>query len=346
MKKIVILLIALLLISGYNLMAVGDESGSGSTVGDDFKKVGAAGGQFLKIGVGARATGMAGAFTGVADDLTSLFWNPAGISDISGMTAHFSYTAYWAEMNHQFAGVSMPIGGDFVLAASMTAYGTGDIEITTLEQDQGTGVHYSVNDITAGLSFGGYLTDQFAFGITGKFVQNSFASLNASGVAFDIGTKYHTGIQGITLGFAIMNLGSEQEYSGQDLKTSRKIVDELEASGLDATYLAYPFSLPIIFRAGVASDIYEDEDNKLTGALDFVTLSDTPEQFALGAEYSWKDFVTVRGGYRIGQDQLGVAGGVGLKYFGDGFGGVIDYSINPTADLGLINRFTIVLNFD
>src|SRR5437773_9002924 len=47
-----------------------------------FEKVGTFDGQFLKIGVGARAAGMGGAFVGVADDATALYWNAAGIARI------------------------------------------------------------------------------------------------------------------------------------------------------------------------------------------------------------------------------------------------------------------------
>src|SRR5438876_1609902 len=47
-----------------------------------FEKVGTFDGQFLKIEVGARAAAMGGAFVGVADDATSLFWNAAGIARI------------------------------------------------------------------------------------------------------------------------------------------------------------------------------------------------------------------------------------------------------------------------
>src|SRR5258706_16240847 len=47
-----------------------------------FEKVGTFDGQFLKIGVGARAAAMGGAFVGVADDASSRFWNAAGIARI------------------------------------------------------------------------------------------------------------------------------------------------------------------------------------------------------------------------------------------------------------------------
>src|SRR4051794_22299869 len=37
---------------------------------------------FLKIGVGARALGMGGAFTAIADDVTAMSWNPGGLGGL------------------------------------------------------------------------------------------------------------------------------------------------------------------------------------------------------------------------------------------------------------------------
>ena len=49
---------------------------------DIFEKVGTFGGQFLKIGVGARAAGMGGAYVAMTDDATAVFWNAAGIARV------------------------------------------------------------------------------------------------------------------------------------------------------------------------------------------------------------------------------------------------------------------------
>ncbi len=328
-----------------DILASGNDIRQGSAPGTEFKKIGSAGAQFLKIGIGARATGMGGAYSSVADDLTGLFWNPAGISDIEGIQASFAYTSWFAGFEHAFAAISLPVGENYVFAASLISFGTGDIDITTMAKPNGTGNTYSINDFVAGVGFGGYLTDQFSFGITGKIVRSAFSALSSSGIAFDIGTKYKTGIQGITLGFAIQNLGAEPKYSGQNLKTTINDPNQ-KSTPSDAELLAYSFNIPIIFRAGISSNIIEDDNNKLIAALDFVTLSDTPEQVIIGGEYTWHDFVSIRGGYRSGQDQLGLTGGVGLKYFGGGFNGEINYSINPSRNFGLVNRLSVLLSFE
>jgi len=39
---------------------------------------GTTGSTFLKLGAGARAIGMGSAFTGLSDDATAIYWNPAG----------------------------------------------------------------------------------------------------------------------------------------------------------------------------------------------------------------------------------------------------------------------------
>jgi hypothetical protein len=345
--KLIIKIFSLALVMVFATISVRaiDENSIGTSSGGEFAKVGGAGSQFLKIPLGARGTGMAGAFGSVTDDLTSVFWNPAGIANINSISANFSYTQWFAGFQHNFGSMALPIGENFTAAVNLISFGSDDIPITTMDEPDGTGANYSVNDVSFGFSFAGYLTEQFSFGITAKYINNAFASVSSSGVAFDIGTRYETGLQGITVAFSLHNLGTEQQYSGQDLRTTKKLMDAMDAAPLDVEYVAYPYSIPLSFRASLSSDVIEMEDHQLKAAFDFVTYSDTPEEFLLGAEYVWNDFVAVRAGYGIGHDQLGFAGGVGLKYDGGAFGGVIDYSISPSYDLGLINRLSVNLNF-
>lgn len=345
MKKLFILIIAIVLpLACVNLYSIDELSAYGASAGE-FNKVGAAGGQFLKIGIGARANAMGGAFGSVSNDLTSIFWNPAGLAEVSSMSADFSYTQWFATYSHNFGAIAMPVGDGYTAALSVTSLSSGDIPITTVDRPEGTGSNYQVNDMAIGVSFSGFLTDQFSFGVTVKYVQNAFASVSSNGVAFDIGTKYDTGIQGIKLGFSMHNLSTQQQYDGTELRDPQKLDESLNQAPLDATFIAYPFNLPLIFRAGISSDIIDYDEHKLLASADFVTLTDVPEQFMLGAEYVWDGLLALRAGYLFGQDQLGFSGGVGLKYVGGGFGGSVDYSMSPSVTLGMINRLSIMLNF-
>jgi long-subunit fatty acid transport protein len=343
MKKLLHIIIAgiALTFSSFQLNAADNVQGSSN---GDFLKVGAAGAQFLKIGVGARGSAM-GAYSAVANDLSSVWWNPAGIADVKTMGGELNYTQWFAGLQHMFAGVSLPIGANYTLAGTITSFTSGDIPVTRID-NLNTGLKYQISDIAATLTFAGYLTEDFSFGISGKYVQNGISLLTSTGVAFDVGTTYNTGLYGIRLAFAMLNLGSKMQYSGADLRTTKKIIQELRTSPIDAEFVTSSYSMPLMFRAGLSSEVYKTEEHKVIVAGDFTTLSDVPEQFALGAEYTFKDLISLRGGYLFNHDQFGLSGGIGINWdSGSGIKAGMDYSINPTSDIGVINRISVKLGF-
>lgn len=346
MKKFLNIIIVIVILAGASLELQAVGSTTTSTSAGKYEKIGAAGSQFLKIAAGARGNAMGGAFCSVTNDLTSITWNPAGLADIKTITANFAYTQWFANFSHNFAAMSLPLGEAFTFAAHVISFGTGKAELTTLEKPEGTNTFYSIADLSVGFTIAGYLTDQFSFGVTAKYVTNSFTDLSSNGIAFDIGTMYETGIQGIKLGFAIMNLGTPMTYTGSDLNTTKEILTELNSMPLDAQYLSSSYNMPIVFRAGISSMIIEQDEHKLLASGDFLTFSDVPEEFALGVEYTWENLISLRGGYLFGHSQLGLAGGIGINYVGGGIAGQIDYSISPTADLGLVNRISVNLSIE
>lgn len=322
-------------------------SGIGVGTGTDqaFAKVGMSGGQFLKIAHGARGSAMAGAVSALTNDLSSVYWNPAGIAELPSLTVEFDYTGWFAGMNHNFAAVGMPLGDNFAFAIHYTGLSTDEMERTTIERPDGLNSYFTANDISVGASFAGYLTDQFSFGITARYLSNSIAQADAVGFSFDVGTKYKTGIQGLVLGVSLHGLTTELTYTGNEFNTTMKLVEEQWSAPVDVAYMSNPFDIPLLFRANAACDIYKDEDNYVVGAIDFTTTSDSPEQFAIGAEWIWHNLLALRAGYRFGHDTQGFSGGIGINYQTSVFGGRIDYSISPmTHDLGLINRVTVAVD--
>ena len=242
------------------------------SAGSKAAKVGTAGSQFLKIPFGARGVGMGGAYGSVTNDLSSIYWNPAGIADLKQISAEFGYTQWFATYSHSAAAVSLPISSDFNVAVHMVSFGSNDIPIATMEVAEGTGASYRVSDLSTGITFSGYLTQEFSFGITAKYISNSIYNVSSNGIAFDIGTMYNTNIYGIKIGFSIHNLGSETSYEGQGLRDMKKYIDANWSAPLDVSYVAYPYSYPLIFRAGVSSEVWKEDEHKVIAAFDFTNV--------------------------------------------------------------------------
>ena len=324
-----------------------------SVLHGEFSKVGTAAAQFLKIGVGARALGMGETFAGVANDASTLFWNPAGMMNLSGISLIVSHSEWFADISHDYAGFSLSWGNSNALGVSVIALNTPEQEVTTVAQPEGTGIYYDVGDIALGLSYARALTDRFSTGMTVKYVQQNAFNESANTVAFDLGTYLRTGFHGLTIGMCMSNFGGRLQLDGRDLIATSDMNPELTGNfEVDSRLKTEAWPLPLNFRVGVAMNILGGPEtlfpvgqNRLTLALDANHPKDNIERVNFGAEYAWKELLFARAGYKLNYDAEKWSFGGGLKLNVNHQAFAIDYALVDFGDLGKVSRFSIELLF-
>ncbi len=290
-----------------------------------FEKVGTFDGQFLKIGVGARAAGMGGAFVAVADDATALYWNAAGIARVDPDKSEFSFNhAIWpADLQFTQAGYVFHVkrfpGAFGVSARSLRM---NPMEETTAFQPNGTGQTFDAGMMTFGLSYARSFTDKFSAGGTINFIHEGLAEFSQQTYAVDLGTLYDVGALGMRIGMAISNIGSQ------------------------VTFIQREARIPGIFRVGTSMNLLQTGDQRLLGSFEFSHPPDNSERVNVGAEYSFQKYLFVRGGYNMNYDAEGLAGGLGFHIPVSVAGQAdVDYAFTDMKDLGAAHRISIKFLF-
>ncbi|MBC8192930.1 MAG: PorV/PorQ family protein [FCB group bacterium] len=309
----------------------------------DFDKVATTAAPFLKMGVGGRAAAMGGGFVSLADDGSSLFWNPAGMLGVNSITASASHTDWLLDITHDYVGLILPGRTNERIGFAISALTMGEQPVRTLENPDGTGLVYNVMDIAISAAYARQVTDRLSMGITGKFIQLNAYNESASTVAIDVGSILRTDFYGLRIGMALSNFGGDFQFSGRDLILKADIDDDIDGNySTDVDLRTEPWPLPLMIRIGLSMDVMGGRDafissqnSRLTLALDAEHPNDGPEHINLGAEYAVKEMVYFRGGYRYNYDQEGFTMGTGIQLDLKAHGKVrIDYAVKPMEIFG------------
>lgn len=283
-------------------------------------KVGTTAGQFLKIGVGARALGMGSAQVGVMGDISALYYNPAGISRLpvtSELT--FSHANWLADINYDFLGGILPLGDLGTIGLSVIALTMPEDIVRTVDFPEGDGRRWSASSLAIGLSYARNLTDRFSIGFNAKYVREDIWSESASGFAIDVGTLYISEIPGLILGASISNFGSRMRLEGRDLFFNHDPNNDPGSgpNNVEAQYRTGEYDLPLTFRIGVAYDVFNADDLRVTTAVDATHPNDNTEYINSGAEISWREILFARIGYKsllLRNSEQGLTWGFGFHY--------------------------------
>lgn len=284
------------------------------------------GAAFLKIGTGARPEAMGGAYTAVANDISALHYNPAGLASLMKKEAGITHTEYLLDSKFDFIGYGHPTSfGTFGLGMARLA--TGNQEGRDINRQATGGFTASDSAYTLGFSrsLKGLLprAESVSIGANLKFLESRIGSDSASTMAMDFGAIHRFAKMPLSVGLSVLNVGQGMKFiSKRD-------------------------PLPLTLSLGGAY--------RVAGALHLALDArhepyDRRTSVGVGTEYAIFDAFALRAGYASQGPMVSNGGSSPLNGLGGGFGLKLknytaDYTFTPFGDLGNVQRISLGARF-
>ncbi len=339
--------------------------GMSTLVAQEPFRVGTTTGNFLEVGYGSRASSLGDAYVSMVNDVSATYWNPAGLGYMQKAEFQVMSQPWYVDINTSFVGLGYVTGNSGTFAISLLHTGYGEEEVTTVDQQEGTGENFDGQDIAFGLSYGRRLVDWFSFGATMKYVNSRIWHTSASAVAMDLGVIVNTSFlswsgtpsDGLKIGMSISNYGTRMRYDGIDLRRPIDIIEDEDGnySEVPARFELKSWELPLLFRIGVSFNPIKFKNQKLTTSIDALHPNNNSEAINFGAEYQWLlpgfGAFNLRGGYKgiflkNSDETYSWTLGFGLELFYMNNRALkFDYAFRNTEILGGIHAYTLGIVF-
>ena len=326
-------------------------------------RAGTTSGNFLEIGYSSAGIAMGEAYVSVVKDISSIYWNPAGLGYLSKNELQVMHQPWFADINTSYVGLGVVNQQLGTFAVGFIYAGYGEEEVTSMLMQEGTGEKFDGLDFSVSLSYGRKLAQWFSFGATGKYVSSRIWHESATAVAFDLGAMVNTSFLswtgnedgGLTIGMSIANYGTRLQFNGIDLK--RPIDEAPDDAGnfeyVPARYETQGWELPLIFRIGVSAHPVLTSRHRLTMAVDALHPNNNSEHLNLGTEYAMTipgyGVFSLRGGYKgvyMEDSEYGWTFGFGLLFhYLNNNALKLDYAYRSIGMLGKMHAYTISLTF-
>lgn len=312
-------------------------------------KTGTTSAQILKINVGPRAIGMGGAFTSIADDITSVYWNPSGTANIQSNEVYFNHSNLYMDISNDFAAISTNVSGFGSIGAFVSVLSVDEMLVRTVEQPEGTGEFFDYGSIVVGLNYSRFLTENFSIGFNAKYINESIWNMSATGFAIDVGTLYKIPVLNeLRIAASVSNFGTKMQLAGRDVT---EIVPAGAGGGnfVNSNLELDKFDLPLLFRFGISADVIKEGTSRLTVAVDAIHPNDHTEYINSGLEYAWNEIIFIRAGYNSlfeKDSEKGLTFGFGLNYrIVDLIKVKLDYAYQDFGRLTEVHYFSVGVNF-
>jgi hypothetical protein len=296
---------------------------------------------FLKLGAGARASAMGGAFTAVAYDPYAIYWNPAALASLEGeKNIGFFHNDHFQGLKQEFMLYTAPAEGlAFLKRRELRAgvWGAGlDYFYTPKDMERRSGANesdplapisvsegkFGAYDLALSAGYGWKYRKDLSLGFAIKAIRQSIDTKTGASAALDLGLlgDFNWLGEDFTAGLSVQNLGPGIKF------------------------ISKSYDLPLVFKAGLSS--------RLPGSGALVALEadkpiDNYPSFILGAEYPLAAKLALRAGYKyrhLGNELgawSGFSAGAGFTFGVFSF----DYAFSPFGELGNSHRFSLNARF-
>ena len=315
--------------------------------------------QFLALGGGTRAAGMADVFAAISGDVNAAFWNPSGLGSITEMqmtVSYMNYAAMFGEasegMNYALGAFAMPVKDWGVFGTSLQIQDQGTLIITTDDPTPRGEESLGWNWAWA-LCYADELGENLLAGVSAKIIRQKLWTESDTAYAVDFGVQYSLSAVPLTVGAALQNLGTgiqmTDEYQTQPLPRSLKIGLALKLVDTSAHRLHL-----VSDYTSFVDKLSEAEEDKINPVFDAQKAgvgihAFRPEnsQRGVGAEYWYANALGLRVGYKYVPDMPGdhITMGLSVRYSGYQF----DYARVPgvldIGGAGDIDKFALLFRF-
>lgn len=287
---------------------------------------------FFKFTPSPRGTGMGEAYPSITEDAYSAWWNPAGLASVEGPELAATYNDSMEDVTNQYLSLAYPIRYGSTLGLNITRLSVSPFQGYDARGTK-SGKAESA-DIAAWAAYGWVLfKDEIErpvlnVGAGLKSISGKLDSASANTAALDLGAAYYgrpdnywmnkAPAQEFRVGLAVKNIGPGWKFDRRSSPLPR-------SATLGGSWLSHP--------GGCAS---------LVLSLDQTYANDEKYYAAFGAEYLAFQLLSLRAGYRTGQEiGSGLRFGVGFRLsFMD-----IDYSMSPYGELGAMHEPGVSMRF-
>lgn len=333
MKKLLIVVLSGLVLGGF---------WSRPGLAQKNEKLAQTGFQFLTVVSDARAAAMGNAVNSLSLESTSLFFNPAGLADMTSFIDVSASDNRWiADIHHNTVSLALrPWHGRYgVLGFSAQSVDYGDKIFGTVvaSEAQSAKGYIDTGNITPsalaiGVGYARALNDRFSVGGQVRWVHQDFGILNipfndstttdkryqSTPLSFDFGTLFKTGFKSLTFGMSIRNFSHEVKYIRES------------------------FELPLVFTLGIHADLMDwipIGKNQQSAILSVDAKHDRShaEQLCVGLDYRLMHMLSCRIGYVSNNYENTMTYGVGFSWIGLS----VDYAYAPYDVFDSVQRVTV-----